>query len=178
MRSSISEILGCTNFAGMGSSSSPPPITNGTYVNGANCANHEAAASNGTHATSDPDPSKPTILHLGAEIHYNPLIGQRIASKFNIIRPTPTDLLRDTFIHRLETKEWGDFDAIMKPFWRTGSDMHPWDAELIQHLPGSMKVMAAAGAGFDWVDAAKLAERGTPWLSHPRIATPVVETQC
>ena len=48
----------------------------------------------------------------------------------------------------------------MKPFWSSGSQMHPWDRELIELLPSSMKVMAGAGAGYDWVDDGALAERG------------------
>ena len=38
--------------------------------------------------------------------------------------------------------------------------MGRWDRELIQLLPKSMRVMASAGAGFDWVDTAVLAEFG------------------
>ena len=176
MRSSISEILGCTDFAGMGSSSSPPPTTNGSYVNGVESTNHEAVC-NGTHATSSSHSLKPTILHLGAEIYYSPHIGQRLASKFNMLRPDPADLERDVFIQHLKDRTWGDFDAIMKPFWSTGSDMHPWNEAIIQHLPRSLKVMAAAGAGFDWVDDKELAERGMPCHRSPSIMTPAVETQ-
>jgi hypothetical protein len=39
--------------------------------------------------------------------------------------------------------------------------MRPWDRELIDLLPKSMKVMASAGAGYDWVDVEALAEKGT-----------------
>lgn len=42
--------------------------------------------------------------------------------------------------------------------------MARWDRELIELLPHSMKVMASAGAGYDWVDVDVLAEYGT---SHP-----------
>ena len=35
-----------------------------------------------------------------------------------------------------------------------------WDRELIELLPTSMRVMASAGAGFDWVDTGVLAEFG------------------
>ena len=38
--------------------------------------------------------------------------------------------------------------------------MDRWDRELIELLPTSMKVMASAGAGFDWVDTGVLAEFG------------------
>lgn len=42
--------------------------------------------------------------------------------------------------------------------------MARWDRELIELLPHSMKVMASAGAGYDWVDVDVLAEYGT---CHP-----------
>ncbi len=38
--------------------------------------------------------------------------------------------------------------------------MGKWDRELIELLPKSMKVMASAGAGFDWVDTETLGEHG------------------
>ena len=38
--------------------------------------------------------------------------------------------------------------------------MGSWDRELIELLPASMRVMASAGAGFDWVNTETLAEFG------------------
>lgn len=38
--------------------------------------------------------------------------------------------------------------------------MKQWDRELIELLPTSMRVMASAGAGFDWVETGVLAEFG------------------
>lgn len=38
--------------------------------------------------------------------------------------------------------------------------MGRWDRELIQLLPESVKVYASAGAGFDWIDTACLADYG------------------
>lgn len=38
--------------------------------------------------------------------------------------------------------------------------MGNWDGELIELLPGSVRVMASAGAGYDWVDVEGLARRG------------------
>ncbi len=38
--------------------------------------------------------------------------------------------------------------------------MGRWDRELIELLPTTMRVMASAGAGFDWVDTGVLAEFG------------------
>lgn len=39
--------------------------------------------------------------------------------------------------------------------------MGRWDAELIDLLPGSVKVFASAGAGFDWADTKLLGEKGS-----------------
>lgn len=91
---------------------------------------------------------------------YNPEIFARLQTKFNIIQPPAQDLSRAAFISNLKNRTWGDFSAIMKPFWSSGSQMHPWDRELIDLLPSSMKVMSGAGAGYDWVDDGALAERG------------------
>lgn len=38
--------------------------------------------------------------------------------------------------------------------------MGNWDTELIDLLPGSVRIMASAGAGYDWVDVESLAKRG------------------
>lgn len=38
--------------------------------------------------------------------------------------------------------------------------MGRWDRELVELLPESVKVYASAGAGFDWIDTACLAEYG------------------
>lgn len=38
--------------------------------------------------------------------------------------------------------------------------MGKWDRELIELLPESVKVYASAGAGFDWIDTACLADYG------------------
>ena len=39
--------------------------------------------------------------------------------------------------------------------------MAKWDRKLIEALPKSLKVIASAGAGYDWVRTDILAERGT-----------------
>lgn len=38
--------------------------------------------------------------------------------------------------------------------------MGRWDRELVELLPESVKVYASAGAGFDWIDTACLADYG------------------
>ncbi|KAG8525954.1 uncharacterized protein KY384_000716 [Bacidia gigantensis] len=149
----------------MGSTSPSPPTTNGEYYHNSCSTNH--ATSNGS---SSSPPSKLRILHLGDSICYNQDIEARIASKFDIIHPDPEDLLRSTFIQRLKDRTWGDFDAIMKPFWSSGN-IGRWNDEVIQHLPGRMKIMACAGAGFDWVDTQALAERGIIYCNGAHAST-------
>ncbi|PLB43345.1 putative D-mandelate dehydrogenase [Aspergillus steynii IBT 23096] len=104
--------------------------------------------------------SKPRVLHLGAPIKYNPTIYTRISQKFDIIQPQPSELPREEFKRALKERRWGDFDAVFRPFWNTGGEMGNWDEELIGLLPGSVRVMASAGAGYDWVDVKGLAKRG------------------
>lgn len=41
--------------------------------------------------------------------------------------------------------------------------MGRWDQELVKLLPESVKVYASAGAGFDWIDTACLADYGE-WI--------------
>lgn len=103
---------------------------------------------------------KPAILHLGDPVTHNLTLHDRLRSQFHIINPPAEDLDRDTFIRHLRQKTWGDFQAIMRPFWKTGGEMGKWDPELISLLPPSVKVFASAGAGFDWVDVRCLAEHG------------------
>lgn len=105
-------------------------------------------------------PFKPTILHLGDPIQYNHDIYDRLHSQFDIVTPPLAERHRSAFVRNLRDKKWGDFQAIMRPFWNTGGEMGRWDRELIEHLPKSVKVSASAGAGFDWVDTDILAEVG------------------
>ncbi|KAL2817278.1 hypothetical protein BDW59DRAFT_166001 [Aspergillus cavernicola] len=103
---------------------------------------------------------KPVILHLGDPIKYNHDIHTRFASEFDIIRPSASELTRDNFITALKESRWGSFQAIFRPFWNTGGEMGRWDRELISLLPKSVKIMASAGAGYDWVDVEVFAEYG------------------
>lgn len=45
--------------------------------------------------------------------------------------------------------------------------MGKWDQELIELLPESVRVYASAGAGFDWIDTACLADYGE-WIPEIR----------
>ncbi|KAL4920651.1 hypothetical protein BDW62DRAFT_198542 [Aspergillus aurantiobrunneus] len=104
--------------------------------------------------------SKPRVLHLGDPIKYNHGIYRRFASQFDIIQPTAAERQRDEFINALKQNRWGEFHAIFRPFWNTGGEMGRWDRELIALLPKSVKVMASAGAGYDWADVDVFAEHG------------------
>ena len=104
--------------------------------------------------------TKPTILHLGDPIIYNHSLYSQLSSKYTIINPAAPSLERSAFKKHLQDRTWGNFSAIMRPFWNTGGEMGRWDQELIELLPTSMRVMASAGAGFDWVDTGVLAEFG------------------
>ncbi|KAI9037794.1 D-mandelate dehydrogenase-like dehydrogenase [Aspergillus affinis] len=108
---------------------------------------------------------KQKVLHLGAPIKYNPDVYARFSSTFEIIQPNPSELPREEFKRALQERRWGDFHAVFRPFWNTGGEMGNWDQELIDLLPGSVKVMASAGAGYDWVDVKGLAKRGITYCN-------------
>ncbi|KAI9925510.1 hypothetical protein ASPWEDRAFT_69543 [Aspergillus wentii DTO 134E9] len=100
------------------------------------------------------------VLHIGDNIKYNHDIYKRFASEFEIIQPTAAERERDEFIRALKERRWGDFHAIFRPFWNTGGEMGRWDSELIPLLPSSVKIMASAGAGYDWADVDVFAKHG------------------
>lgn len=103
---------------------------------------------------------KPRVLHIGDNIKYNHDIYQRFASEFELIQPTTAERQREELKRALKEHRWGDFDAIFRPFWNTGGEMGRWDAELISLLPESVKVVASAGAGYDWADVDVFAKHG------------------
>lgn len=111
---------------------------------------------------------KPKVLHIGDPIKYNHKLYDELSSQFDIIRPPLADLQRDTFMHALAKGEYGDFEAILRPFWNTGGEMGQWDEELISLLPSSVKVFASAGAGYNWADVDVLAEYGASRPLWPR----------
>jgi lactate dehydrogenase-like 2-hydroxyacid dehydrogenase len=104
--------------------------------------------------------SKPIVLHIGDPIKYHPDVYATFSQKFTVIRPSLAERSRPEFIAALKSHKWGDFAAIFRPFWGSGGEMGKWDAELIDLLPPSVRVFAAAGAGFDWADTQLLGDRG------------------
>ncbi|KAL1845646.1 hypothetical protein Plec18167_009133 [Paecilomyces lecythidis] len=105
------------------------------------------------------DSSKHVVLHLGDPIKYNKDLYEQLAKRYIIIQPSTEERQRTAFLKALRTRKWGNFSAIMRPFWATGGEMGRWDAELVPLLPESLKVFASAGAGYDWADVDLLAER-------------------
>lgn len=104
--------------------------------------------------------SKPTIIHLGDDIEFNPDLYAQLQQNFNIIHPTLEERQRPAWLQALKDRKYGDFAAVYRPFWNTGLEMGRWDKEMIPLLPSSLKVFASAGAGYDWADVDLLAERG------------------
>lgn len=102
--------------------------------------------------------SKPILLHLGDDIKWNNDLYRQLSSKFDIRRSY--SMSRPEFKAALQSKQFGDFSAMYRPFWNTGGEMGNWDDELISLLPKSCKIYASAGAGFDWVDTVRLAQSG------------------
>ncbi|KAB8276865.1 hypothetical protein BDV30DRAFT_223870 [Aspergillus minisclerotigenes] len=100
------------------------------------------------------------ILHIGDNIKYNHDVYARFSSEFEIIQPSAEEREREEFMRALKERRWGDFHAIFRPFWNTGGEMGRWDRELIPFLPKSVKIMASAGAGYDWADVDVFAEHG------------------
>jgi len=78
---------------------------------------------------------------------------------------------RPEFKQALQTKKFGDFVAMYRPFWNTGGEMGNWDDELISLLPSSCKIYASAGAGFDWVDTERLAKSGIVYCNAAAACT-------
>lgn len=112
---------------------------------------------------------KARVLHIGDPIKYNPNTYAVFSTQFDVVRPLTEERERSVFIEALRERKWGDFDAIFRPFWGTGGEMGQWDAELIDLLPGSVKVFASAGAGFDWADTKLLGEKGR--VTHTKTHT-------
>lgn len=103
---------------------------------------------------------RPIVLHIGDPIKYNPSTYTEFSQAFEVVRPSTAERERSEFIRALKERRWGDFSAVFRPFWGTGGEMGRWDAELIDLLPGTVKVFASAGAGFDWADTKLMGQRG------------------
>jgi lactate dehydrogenase-like 2-hydroxyacid dehydrogenase len=123
---------------------------------------------------SPSDTKKLTVLHIGDDIKYNPSLYASFAQKFTIIQPSLQERHRDAFIAALKENRWGEFHAILRPFWNTGGEMGRWDAQLVPHLPPTCKIFASAGAGYDWADIPVLSAHGITYCNGARASSEAV----
>ncbi|KID85807.1 NAD(P)-binding domain protein [Metarhizium guizhouense ARSEF 977] len=70
-----------------------------------------------TAATCTP---KPRVLHLGDPIRFNLDTHDILSSQYEVVRPSAAERERAPFIQNLRDGKWGSFQAIFRPFWRTG----------------------------------------------------------
>ncbi|GAA5904388.1 hypothetical protein JCM6882_008898 [Rhodosporidiobolus microsporus] len=100
----------------------------------------------------------PRVLVLGHDAHFQLERWETFKRDFDVV---PAELTtREAFIAALKENKYGNFDGIIKLAVETGNEASPWDEELISLLPSSVKLFAAAGAGFDYLDLKALNARG------------------
>ena len=104
------------------------------------------------------------VLLLGHKPYHNAETVERLYRTCEVIETHRGDRERANFLQNLRTKKWGDFDAILRPFWYEGDEMEPLDKELIDLLPESLKIHSSCGAGYDWMDIPMYTEKGTKAL--------------
>lgn len=73
--------------------------------------------------------SRPVVLHLGDDVRWNHKLYMRLEENFVIERSY--SMYRSEFKTALETRRFGDFYAIYRPFWSTGGEMGVWDEEIM-----------------------------------------------
>lgn len=118
--------------------------------------------------------NRPTILWIGDAVKHNPAVYKRLESQFRIIKPEAEQRQRQAFLEALRSNTWGEFDAVLRPFWVTGGEMGRWDKELVPLLPKSLKIFASAGAGYDWADVDVLAEHGIVYCNGAQASSEAV----
>lgn len=130
---------------------SPSTVTTGRSLSPSDTA---------TAGASPPHDTRRRVLHLGDPVCINVATHHQLISQYNVIRPSTPERERKAFAQNLRDGTWGDFEAIMRPYWPTGGEMGDWDETLISLLPPTVKVFASAGTGYDWVDVEALSEKG------------------
>ncbi len=128
---------------------------------------------------SPPEPSshpsarsstRPLILHLGEPIlssitnpNSNASPYQELTAGYQVLHPPAQDRQRARLLQALRDRTWGDFVAVIRPSRDASGDgeMGDWDAELVDSLPASVRVVASAAPGGEGVDVRRLKERGT-----------------
>ena len=73
--------------------------------------------------------SKPIVLHCGEDVKWNHGLYKHMQDIFEIRRSY--SMPRAEFKAALENNTFADFFAIYRPFYQTGGEMVPWDADLI-----------------------------------------------
>ncbi|KAI0599209.1 hypothetical protein F4775DRAFT_551902 [Biscogniauxia sp. FL1348] len=124
-----------------------------------------------------PTPTKPRVLHLGDHVHHRRALYDEFATHhFDVVRPTWAEHERGAFAAALREGRWGRFDAVFRCSWGVGGEMGPWDADLVDLLPDSVRVFASVGAGGDGADTKLLGERGIIYCNAgPAAAEAVAE---
>ncbi|GAA6014485.1 hypothetical protein JCM10207_001624 [Rhodosporidiobolus poonsookiae] len=102
--------------------------------------------------------TRPRILLLGHEPKNQTDKWETFKRDFEIVPAGLTT--RDAFLTALREKSYGDFAGVIKLAVETGNEASPWNEELISLLPSSVKLFAAAGAGFDYLSLDALNARG------------------
>ncbi|KAI1487821.1 hypothetical protein F5X96DRAFT_124862 [Biscogniauxia mediterranea] len=121
--------------------------------------------------------TKPRVLHLGSQVeHRRELYSEFATHHFDVVRPSWAEHERGAFAAALREGRWGRFDAVLRCSWGVGGEMGPWDAELVDLLPDSVRVFASVGAGCDGADTKLLGERGIIYCgAGPAAAEAVAE---
>ncbi|KAI0020255.1 hypothetical protein F4780DRAFT_779613 [Xylariomycetidae sp. FL0641] len=136
----------------------PVPATSSGLISVSTSTN--PANTTTTTTASSPTGAKPVVLHLGDAIQHHAEAYRAFAAAFAVVRPGAAERGRAAFAQALRERRWGDFAAVLRPAWGSGGEMGAWDRELVALLPGSVRVVAGAGAGFEWADVRALGERG------------------
>jgi len=72
---------------------------------------------------------RPILLHLGDNVRWNHELYRKLQARFDVRRSY--SMGRPEFKKALEAKQFGDFEAIYRPFWSSGGEMGNWDDELM-----------------------------------------------
>ncbi|KAH9904041.1 glyoxylate reductase [Xylariomycetidae sp. FL2044] len=84
--------------------------------------------------------------------------------------PSPTPTLRQSFIHDCLTGRFDDVLVAYRTFDSTSTITGgPLDAELVSHLPSSLRFICHAGAGYDSIDVAACRKRGIRVSNTPGV---------
>lgn len=109
--------------------------------------------------------SRPRVLLLG-DIEHAQEEWQGLADEFGVINPA--DLDRQQFLEQCHAGGFDDVIAILRTF-DSVKRLGPFDRELIQALPESLKFVCHNGAGYDQVDVSACTDRGIRVSNTPSV---------